>query len=81
MMTTMAMILSMIPVALAIGRGSEFRAPLGVVIIGGLTLSTILTLFIIPSTYTLFDDLSLSISKLFKRKQHASTEAPSPVPE
>lgn len=69
MMTTLAMILAMTPVALAIGRGSEFRAPLGVVIIGGLALSTMLTLFIIPASYTLFDDLSMSIGKLFRRKQ------------
>ncbi|MBA3725499.1 MAG: efflux RND transporter permease subunit [Armatimonadetes bacterium] len=69
MMTTLAMVLSMLPVAMAIGRGSEFRAPLGVVIIGGLTLSTMLTLFIIPASYTLFDDLSNSISGLVHRKR------------
>jgi HAE1 family hydrophobic/amphiphilic exporter-1 len=68
MMTTLAMVLSMIPVAMAIGRGSEFRAVLGVVIIGGLTLSTLLTLFVIPCSYTIFDDLSQSISRFFRRK-------------
>lgn len=63
LMTTLALILAMIPVALALGRGSEFRAPLGVIIIGGMTLSTMLTLFVIPCSYTIFDDLSEWIAK------------------
>lgn len=58
LMTTLALVLAMVPVALALGRGSEFRAPLGVIIIGGMTLSTILTLFVIPCSYTIFDDVS-----------------------
>ncbi len=69
MMTTIAMILAMLPVAAAIGRGSEFRAPLGIVIIGGLTLSTLLTLFVIPASYTLFDDLSNEIAGLMRRRR------------
>jgi HAE1 family hydrophobic/amphiphilic exporter-1 len=69
MMTTLAMILAMLPVAAAIGRGSEFRAPLGIVIIGGLTLSTLLTLFVIPASYTLFDDLSNEISGILQRRR------------
>ncbi len=67
MMTTLAMILSMLPVALALGRGADWRAPLGVVIIGGLALSTLLTLFVIPCSYTIFDDLSVSVGKFLKR--------------
>ena len=58
MMTTLAVILGMLPVALAVGRGSEFRETLGIVIIGGITLSTLLTLLVIPAAYTVFDDLS-----------------------
>ena len=69
MMTTLAMILAMLPVAAAIGRGSEFRAPLGIVIIGGLSLSTLLTLFVIPASYTLFDDLSNEISGVMQRRR------------
>jgi HAE1 family hydrophobic/amphiphilic exporter-1 len=76
MMTTLAMVLSMLPVALALGRGSEFRAPLGIVIIGGLTLSTLLTLFVIPCSYTLFDDLSNSFSKLLRRGRPKVEPAP-----
>ena len=78
MMTTLAMILAMLPVAAAIGRGSEFRAPLGIVIIGGLTLSTLLTLFVIPASYTLFDDLSNAISGVMQRRR-ARLDAKSPA--
>ena len=48
MMTTLALILGTLPVALAIGRGSEFRETIGIIIIGGITLSTVLTLVVIP---------------------------------
>lgn len=58
MMTTLALILGMLPVALAIGRGSEFRETIGITIIGGITLSTMLTLLVIPCSYTIFDDFS-----------------------
>lgn len=56
LMTTMAMVAGMMPVALAVGRASESRAPLGTVVIGGLILSTLLTLLVIPCLYTIFDD-------------------------
>ncbi len=66
-MTTLALILGMLPVALAIGAGSEFRETIGITIIGGITLSTMLTLLVIPCSYTIFDDLSIQISKLILR--------------
>ncbi len=66
-MTTMALIFGMLPVALAIGRGSEFRETIGITIIGGVVLSTFLTLLVIPCSYTIFDDLSVWFSKKFKR--------------
>ncbi len=52
LMTTAAMVLGALPLALANGAGAESRLPIGWVIVGGLTLGTILTLFIIPSIYT-----------------------------
>lgn len=64
MMTTLALILGMLPVALAIGRGSEFRETIGITIIGGITLSTVLTLVVIPCSYTIFDDVLILISRL-----------------
>lgn len=69
MMTTTALILGMMPVALALGRGSEFRETIGITIIGGMTLSTILTLLVIPCSYTIFDDLSNAIGNFWSRRR------------
>jgi HAE1 family hydrophobic/amphiphilic exporter-1 len=66
LMTTFAMIFGMIPVAFALGEGSEFRAPMGQAVIGGLITSTLLTLFIVPVVYSILDDLTKR--KLFRRK-------------
>lgn len=76
MMTTLALILAMIPIAVAFGRGSEFRQGLGIVIIGGLSLSTLLTLFVIPCSYTIFDDLSMAVGRFMKRFAKKPLEAP-----
>jgi HAE1 family hydrophobic/amphiphilic exporter-1 len=56
LMTTTATIVGMLPVALRIGRASEIRAPMAIVVIGGLLVSTSLTLIVIPVLYTLLDD-------------------------
>jgi HAE1 family hydrophobic/amphiphilic exporter-1 len=56
LMTTVAMIFGMIPTALALGEGSEQRAPMAHAVIGGLITSTLLTLFVVPVFYTLLDD-------------------------
>ena len=53
LMTTITTVLGMFPLALGIGQGSEFLQPLGVVVFSGLSLATLLTLFIIPCFYTL----------------------------
>ena len=57
LMTTVAMIAGMIPVALAKGDGAETRVPMAVAIIGGLVTSTVLTLGIVPVVYSLLDGL------------------------
>ncbi len=57
LMTTMAMIFGMLPVALGLGSGSEMRQPMSIALIGGLSLSTLLTLLVIPVLYAQFDDL------------------------
>jgi HAE1 family hydrophobic/amphiphilic exporter-1 len=56
LMTTTATIAGMLPVALRIGRASEIRAPMAIVVIGGLLVSTVLTLVVIPSLYSIYDD-------------------------
>ena len=58
-MTTVAMIFGMLPLAFAIGEGAEQRAPMAHAVIGGLITSTILTLFVVPVAYTLLDDFQL----------------------
>jgi HAE1 family hydrophobic/amphiphilic exporter-1 len=63
LMTTMAMILGMMPVAFGLGASSDFRAPIGVTIIGGLTSSTILSLVIVPVMYSILDDLVLKLRR------------------
>ena len=57
-MTTIAMIFGMLPMAFAIGEGAEQRAPMARAVIGGLITSTLLTLFVVPVVYTMLDDLA-----------------------
>lgn len=68
MMTTLSLIAGMLPVALAIGRGSEFRETIGITIIGGMLLSTVLTLLVIPCSYSIFDDFSEWMARVIGRK-------------
>jgi HAE1 family hydrophobic/amphiphilic exporter-1 len=56
-MTTLAMIFGMLPIALALGEGGGFRAPMARAVIGGLITSTMLTLVVVPVAYTYFDDI------------------------
>ena len=58
LMTSSAAVLGMLPLALGIGKGSVTQAPLATAVVGGLTTSTLLTLFIVPIVYTLFDDMA-----------------------
>lgn len=57
LMTTLAMILGMLPIALATGAGAEIKNGMAWVIIGGLTSSMLLTLFVVPSMYLIIDNL------------------------
>ena len=63
LMTTFAMIFGMLPTALKLGRGSEMRAPMAIAVIGGLIVSSLLTLVVIPALYTVFDDLMVKYQK------------------
>ena len=65
-MTTIALIISMIPLALALGPGGEQRSPMAHAIIGGMVVSTFLTLFVVPVTYSLLDSVRNKAVLLFK---------------
>ncbi len=57
LMTTLTMIFAAIPLALASGAGAESRQQIGWVVVGGLSLGTLLTLFVIPAVYSLLASL------------------------
>jgi HAE1 family hydrophobic/amphiphilic exporter-1 len=65
LMTSLSMIVGMMPTALAFGDGSEFKSSMALVIIGGLISSTILSPIVIPVAYTLIDDLQNYLKKIF----------------
>ena len=66
-MTTIAMAAGMVPSAMALGIGGEFRAPMAIAVIGGLIVSTGLSLVFVPAIFVLMDDLSRLIVRLFAR--------------
>jgi multidrug efflux pump subunit AcrB len=70
MMTTITTVLGLFPLALGLGEGSEFLQPLGIVVFSGLSIATVLTLFIIPCLYVMLHDFRpLSGLKLFSRRK------------
>ncbi len=66
-MTTIAMAAGMAPSAWGVGDGGEFRAPMAIAVIGGLIVSTVLSLVFVPSFYAVMDDLSKGVNWLFGR--------------
>jgi HAE1 family hydrophobic/amphiphilic exporter-1 len=79
LMTTLALIAGMIPVALGRGEGADFRSPLGRAVIGGTITSTVLTLFVIPTVYEIFDDWREALGARLRRRRGAHA-AHAPVP-
>ncbi|HUU02279.1 MAG TPA: efflux RND transporter permease subunit [Myxococcota bacterium] len=72
LMTTAAMVFGMLPIALSRGQGSEMRAPMAVAVIGGLLVSTLLTLVVVPVVYSLLDDLAGGLKRLARGRRSAS---------
>lgn len=72
-MTTLAMIFGMLPLALAIGAGAEVRAPMARAVVGGLLTSTLLTLLVVPVVYTFMEDLGewMIVKFRLRRKKEA----------
>jgi hydrophobe/amphiphile efflux-1 (HAE1) family protein len=66
-MTTLAMAAGMLPSAFALGDGGEFRAPMAIAVIGGLLVSTLLSLVFVPSFFTVMDDFGWLMQRIFGR--------------
>lgn len=67
LMTAASTIFGMIPIAIATSDGAEFRTAMGIIVVGGLLSSTLLTLFVVPTVYTLFSDVG-SMPKWLRQK-------------
>src|SRR5258706_9732153 len=75
LMTTLAMIFGMIPLALGLGEGGEQRSPMGQAVIGGVITSGLLTLVVVPVIYTYLDDLSAWAKRFGKIAESPGTSA------
>ena len=69
LMTTIAMIAGMVPIALGIGAGSQTRSPMAMAVIGGLMTSTLLTLVVMPVVFAYMDGLQIWIFNLMRGKK------------
>jgi HAE1 family hydrophobic/amphiphilic exporter-1 len=65
LMTSFSTILAMLPLALGIGEGTESMAPMASVVVGGLLVSTVLTLVFVPVVYSIFDDWRNKVTRKF----------------
>ena len=80
-MTSIAMSAGMLPSALGVGEGGAFRAPMATAVIGGIIVSTVLSLIVVPSFYLIMDDLSRLVSRIFARfigEKEVEPETPTP---
>jgi HAE1 family hydrophobic/amphiphilic exporter-1 len=79
-MTSIAMSAGMLPSALGVGEGGSFRSPMAIAVIGGIIVSTVLSLVVVPSFFLIMDDLSRLLGRIFSRvvgKKEAEPEPPS----
>ncbi len=74
LMTTTAMIAGMLPIAIGLGAGAEARAPMAIAVVGGLFMSTLLTLVVVPVVFTYMDDLQRFVVKMCHRPETTEDE-------
>ena len=89
-MTTFAMVAGMAPAAIGVGAGGEFRSPMAIAVIGGLIVSTLLSLLFVPAFFAVMDDLGSAIWRMSRRfiggeaaeekKHEAPSEPAAPKP-
>ena len=75
-MTSLAMMAGMLPTALSLGQGSEFRQPMAIAVIGGLITSTVLSLVLVPVVYEFVDDFEHWLLPRLSRLATPRTAAP-----
>ncbi|TDH38314.1 efflux RND transporter permease subunit [Pseudohoeflea suaedae] len=75
-MTSIAMSAGMLPSALGVGEGGSFRSPMAVAVIGGIIVSTVLSLIVVPSFFLIMDDLSGLLGRIFSRFVGPTEEEP-----
>jgi len=81
-MTSIAMSAGMLPSALGVGEGGAFRAPMAIAVMGGIIVSTVLSLVVVPSMYLAMDDLSRFLTWILRRfvgRKEAEPVAPDPL--
>ncbi|MFQ5678897.1 MAG: efflux RND transporter permease subunit [Gemmatimonadota bacterium] len=66
LMTSVTVVIGVLPIALALGAGAEARRPLGIAVVGGMTVSTALTLFVVPAFYLVLDDALIRLRGRFR---------------
>ncbi len=79
-MTTIAMAAGMLPIALGLGTDPSFRAPMAIVVIGGLITSTFLSLLVIPVLFTYVDDMIQWLQRALRRGAKAAPTTPQEAP-
>ena len=79
LMTTLAMVFGMVPLAFGLAEGSEQRAPMGQAVIGGIITSSLLTLVVVPVIYTYLDDFGAWIGRKWHRQDAALASNPTPA--
>ena len=80
-MTSIAMSAGMLPSALGVGEGGAFRAPMAIAVIGGIIVSTVLSLVVVPSFFLIMDDIQYWLAKVFSRtvgRKEAEPALPDP---
>jgi multidrug efflux pump subunit AcrB len=80
-MTSIAMSAGMLPSALGVGEGGSFRAPMATAVIGGIVVSTVLSLVVVPAFFLIMDDIQRLLARVFGGlvgRKDPEAEAPSP---
>jgi HAE1 family hydrophobic/amphiphilic exporter-1 len=85
LMTSMTLVVAMLPIALSTSPGSEYRTPLALVLIGGMSSSTVLTMLVVPTIYTLLDAVRQRVPRMLRGRLHgrgprSGSRRPVPAP-